>query len=96
MLIIFESNIINRHGDSRRKMSENGNNGVNVSNGVQPIIDDAEDLEKKELELKRKQRDPPIVFADTINVSQNDSIIRILHLLAPLSWDTIGASRKLK
>lgn len=49
-------------------MSENG---TNVANGVQPVIDnDAEDLEKKELELKRKARDPPIVFQDVINVSR--------------------------
>jgi len=52
-------------------MSENGTNGVN--NGVvQPATaiaeNDAEDLERKELELKRKERDPPIVFPDTINV----------------------------
>lgn len=53
-------------------MSENGTNGVNVANGVQPVIDnDIEDLEKKELELKRKERDPPIVFQDTINVGYN-------------------------
>lgn len=51
-------------------MSENGTNGVNVANGVQPVVVDidAEDLEKKELELKRKERDPPIVFQDAINV----------------------------
>lgn len=51
-------------------MSENGTNGVNVANGVQPVVIDnnAEDLEKKELELKRKERDPPIVFQDAINV----------------------------
>lgn len=50
-------------------MSENGTNGVNMANGVQPVInEDAEDLEKKELELKRKARDPPIVFQDAINV----------------------------
>lgn len=50
-------------------MSENGTNGVNIANGVQPVInEDAEDLEKKELELKRKARDPPIVFQDVINV----------------------------
>lgn len=48
-------------------MSENG---TNVANSVQPVIDDndIEDLEKKELELKRKERDPPIVFPNTINV----------------------------
>lgn len=45
-------------------MSENGTNGVQ-----HPVVDnDAEDLEKKELELKRKARDPPIVFQDVINV----------------------------
>ncbi|XP_025416987.1 uncharacterized protein LOC112688143 isoform X3 [Sipha flava] len=61
-----------RYGDNYRKMSENGTNGVNVANGVQPVIDnDIEDMEKKELELKRKERDPPIVFQDTINV-QNE------------------------
>lgn len=47
-------------------MSENG---TNVVNGAEPVIDDAEDLEKKELEMKRKARDPPIVFQDVINVS---------------------------
>lgn len=52
-------------------MSENGTNGVNVANGAQPVIDenDLEDLERKEQELKRKERDPPIVFTDVINVS---------------------------
>lgn len=61
----FESN---RYGENRKKMSENG---VNVqSNGVQPVVDDVDDLEKKELELKRKERDPPIVFPNTINVGQ--------------------------
>lgn len=42
----------------------------NVTNGVQPVINDndVEDLERKELELKRKERDPPIVFPNTINV----------------------------
>lgn len=41
-------------------------------NGVKPVViddNDVEDLEKKELELKRKARDPPIVFPNTINVS---------------------------
>lgn len=49
-------------------MSENGTNGV--ANGAQPVIDenDLEDLERKELELKRKERDPPIVYTDIINV----------------------------
>lgn len=47
-------------------MSENGTN----VNNAQPIIDDndIEDLEKKDLELKRRERDPPIVFPNTINV----------------------------
>ncbi|VVC25465.1 Hypothetical protein CINCED_3A014084 [Cinara cedri] len=60
-----------RHSNNRRKMSENG---TNVANGVNPAViddNDIEDLEKKELELKRKARDPPIVFSDTINI-QNE------------------------
>jgi len=59
-------------------MSENGTNGVN--NGIdRPATaiaeNDAEDLERKELELKRKERDPPIVFPDTINVGLNTRIL---------------------
>jgi len=54
-------------------MSENGTNGVIAENEVlrpAAVVDDndADDLAKKELELKRKERDPPIVFQDTINV----------------------------
>lgn len=52
-----------RPSNNRRKMSENG---------VKPVViddNDVEDLEKKELEMKRKARDPPIVFPNTINVS---------------------------
>lgn len=50
-------------------MSTNGTNSD--VNGVRPAIvdnNDVEDLEKKELERKRKERDPPIVFQDVINV----------------------------
>jgi len=54
-------------------MSENGTNGVNADNEViRPAavvdVNETEDLAKKELELQRKARDPPIVFPDTINV----------------------------
>jgi len=54
-------------------MSENGTNGVNADNEVlrpSAVVDvnEAEDLARKELELQRKARDPPIVFLDTINV----------------------------
>ncbi|XP_025200789.1 uncharacterized protein LOC112598510 isoform X4 [Melanaphis sacchari] len=65
-----------KYCDNRKKMSENGMNGVNAENGVvrpaNAVVDnDADDLERKEQELKRKERDPPIVFPDTINV-QNE------------------------
>ncbi|XP_026813500.1 uncharacterized protein LOC113554042 isoform X2 [Rhopalosiphum maidis] len=59
-----------KYCDNRKKMSENGTNGVNVP-ATAIVENDADDLERKELELKRKERDPPIVFSDTINV-QNE------------------------
>ncbi|XP_060839127.1 uncharacterized protein LOC132920630 isoform X3 [Rhopalosiphum padi] len=59
-----------KYCDNRKKMSENGTNGVNVP-ATAIVENDADDLERKELELKRKERDPPIVFPDTINV-QNE------------------------
>lgn len=52
-------------------MSANGGMNGDVNGGGRPpTVDnnDIEDLEKKELELKRKERDPPIVFHNTINV----------------------------
>ncbi|XP_050538166.1 uncharacterized protein LOC126903751 isoform X3 [Daktulosphaira vitifoliae] len=51
----------------RRRMSENCINGTN---GVQAAVDnrDADDLERKEQDLKRKARDPPIVFPEAVNV----------------------------
>jgi len=58
-------------------MSANGTNG-DVNGGVRPAVideNDVEDLEKKELELKRKERDPPIVFQDAINVSLSTSAL---------------------
>jgi len=63
-------------------MSENGTNGVNAENEVlrpTATIDDndAEDLARKELELKRKERDPPIVFQDTINVRLKYMIVTV-------------------
>lgn len=58
-------------------MSENG------TNSVQPAVvdNDAEDKEKKELELKRKARDPPIVFQDVINVGTYYLVASTLVLL---------------
>jgi len=61
-------------------MSENGTNGVNAENTVlrpAAVVDDndADDLARKELELKRKERDPPIVFQDTINVGLKYMIV---------------------
>ncbi|KAE9530903.1 hypothetical protein AGLY_011365 [Aphis glycines] len=76
-----------KYCDNRKKMSENGTNGVN--NGVdRPATaiaeNDAEDLERKELELKRKERDPPIVFPDTINVGLNIRVQNELERLVGL------------
>lgn len=66
-------------------MSENG------TNGVQPaVVDDSEDLEKKELELKRKARDPPIVFQDVINVGTY-YIASTLILLLSCRWTIVGS-----
>jgi len=58
-------------------MSANETNG-DINGGVQPAVDenDVEDLEKKELELKRKERDPPIVFQDAINVGLSTSALQ--------------------
>lgn len=55
-------------------MSENGTNGLNVS--ATAVENDADDLERKELELKRKERDPPIVFPNTIHVGLNTRIFK--------------------
>ncbi|XP_050419906.1 uncharacterized protein LOC126832910 isoform X2 [Adelges cooleyi] len=58
-----------RHcGGYRRRMSENVLNGTN---GIQqPVVDtnDADDIERKEQDLKRKERDPPIIFNDVVNI----------------------------
>lgn len=67
-------------------MSENGTNGVNAENGVlrpAAVVDDndAEDLARKELELKRKERDPPIVFQDTINVGLKYIIVIVVAIV---------------
>jgi len=67
-------------------MSENGTNGVNAENEVlrpAAVVDDndAEDLARKELELKRKERDPPIVFQDTINVGLKYIIVIVVAIV---------------
>jgi len=64
-------------------MSENGTNGVNVP-ATAIVENDADDLERKELELKRKERDPPIVFPDTINVGLNTQIFTIYYLIVTI------------